>query len=129
GGAHGREDTQHPHPGRRTLRSALAGLTDTRKLGLAQIPRCLSALARVARPCGVCGAGWPVLGYWALRSYCVIGICWLLHATWDLLPHSYGTPIWAFMPSSSVGCLIFDTLISVWFLAGAPALLVRERAR
>ena len=71
----------------------------------------------------------PVLGYWALRSYYVIGICWLVHATWDLLPHSYGTPIWAFMPSSSVGCLIFDTLISVWFLAGAPALLVRERAR
>src|SRR5262245_58563877 len=51
----------------------------------------------------------PVLGYWALRSYFVIGIAWLLHAVWDLLHHFYGNPIWPFMPSSSVGCLIFDT--------------------
>ena len=26
------------------------------------------------------------------------------------------------MPTSSFGCLIFDALIAVWFLAGAPSL-------
>jgi hypothetical protein len=27
------------------------------------------------------------------------------------------------MPTSSFGCLIFDSLIAFWFLAGAPARL------
>jgi hypothetical protein len=34
------------------------------------------------------------------------------------------------MPTSSFGCLIFDSLIAIWFLAGAPARLpvpVRQR--
>lgn len=62
----------------------------------------------------------PVLGYFALRSYPVIGVCWLLHAGWDALHHAYGEPIWPFMPTSSFGCLIFDSLIALWFLAGAP---------
>jgi hypothetical protein len=44
-----------------------------------------------------------------------------MHACWDLVHHLYGTPIWAFMPSSSFGCLLFDTLIAIWFMAGAPA--------
>lgn len=64
----------------------------------------------------------PVLGYWALRSFYAIGVGWLMHAAWDLLHHLYGNPIWPFMPSSSAGCLIFDTLIGAWFLCGAPAL-------
>jgi hypothetical protein len=63
----------------------------------------------------------PVLGYFALRSYYVIGVGWLLHATWDILHHLYGHPIWPFMPGSSAGCLIFDTVIGVWFLAGAKS--------
>jgi hypothetical protein len=29
--------------------------------------------------------------------------------------------IWPFMSTSSFGCLIFDSLIAIWFLAGAPA--------
>jgi len=65
----------------------------------------------------------PVLGYWTLRSYYVIGVCWLLHATWDCLHHLYGHPIWPFMESSSLGCLIFDTVIGVWFLCGARSVL------
>jgi hypothetical protein len=72
--------------------------------------------------------GWEVayaliagsLGYFALRSYYLIGIGWLMHAGWDWLHHLYGGVIWPFMPSSSFGCMLFDTCIAVWFLAGAP---------
>jgi len=35
------------------------------------------------------------------------------------------------MPASSLGCMIFDALIAVWFLAGAPSirpLALRSRA-
>jgi hypothetical protein len=62
-----------------------------------------------------------VVAYLALRSYYALGLGWLMHACWDLVHHLYGTPIWAFMPSSSFGCLLFDTLIAIWFMAGAPA--------
>ena len=62
----------------------------------------------------------PVVGYLALRSYYAIGIGWLMHASWDWLHHLYGGVIWPFMPTSSFGCMIFDTCIAVWFLAGAP---------
>jgi hypothetical protein len=62
----------------------------------------------------------PCLGYIALRSYYAIGIAWLMHAGWDWLHHLYGSAIWPFMPSSSFGCMLFDTCIAVWFLAGAP---------
>jgi hypothetical protein len=66
----------------------------------------------------------PVV-YRGLGSYRWIGVAWLCHAGWDLVHHRYGNPIWPFMPESSLGCLIFDSVIAVWFLAGAPA---RERA-
>jgi hypothetical protein len=66
----------------------------------------------------------PVV-YRALGSYRWIGVAWLLHAGWDLVHHRYGNPIWPFMPMSSFGCLIFDSVIALWVLAGAPA---RERA-
>lgn len=62
----------------------------------------------------------PVVGYLALRSYYAIGIGWLMHASWDWLHHLYGGVIWPFMPTSSFGCMLFDTCIAVWFLAGAP---------
>jgi len=62
----------------------------------------------------------PVV-YAGLRSYRFIGIAWLMHAAWDLAHHLWGQPIWPFMPTSSLGCLIFDALIAIWFLAGAPA--------
>jgi hypothetical protein len=70
----------------------------------------------------------PVI-YRALQSYRYIGIAWLMHAAWDLPHHLWGNPIWPFMPTSSLGCVVFDSLIAVWFLAGAPALVRRAHAR
>jgi len=60
-----------------------------------------------------------VVVYRGLTSYRSIGLAWLMHAAWDLLHHFYGRPIWPFMPTSSWGCMLFDTVIAVWFLAGA----------
>jgi hypothetical protein len=50
-----------------------------------------------------------------LRSYRFIGVAWLMHAGWDVVHHLYGNAIWPFMPTSSFGCMIFDTLIACWF--------------
>ena len=68
------------------------------------------------------------IAFLGLRSYRFIGIAWLVHACWDLAHHLWGNPIWPFMPSSAFGCMIFDTMIAPWFLAGAPALLKRPLA-
>ena len=62
----------------------------------------------------------------ALTSYRYIGIAWLMHAAWDLPHHLWGNPIWPFMQTSSLGCFVFDSLIALWFLAGAPDLLARR---
>ena len=64
----------------------------------------------------------PVV-YLGLRSHRFIGLAWLMHAGWDLAHHFWGNPIWPFMPTSSFGCLVFDTLIAIWFVAGAPTVL------
>jgi hypothetical protein len=64
--------------------------------------------------------------YRGLQSYRFIGVAWLMHAAWDLPHHLWGNPIWPFLPTSSFGCLIFDTLIAIWFLAGAPSLIRRR---
>ena len=61
------------------------------------------------------------LAYRALQSYRYIGVAWLMHAAWDVAHHLWGNPIWPFMPTSSFGCFLFDSLIALWFLAGAPA--------
>jgi len=71
----------------------------------------------------------PVLGYFALFSYYAIGIGWLMHASWDVLHHLYGHAIWPFMATSSFGCMLFDTFIAVWFLAGAPPHAARVQER
>jgi hypothetical protein len=60
-----------------------------------------------------------VVAYLGLRSYRYIGLAWLMHAGWDIVHHLHGNPIWPFMASSSFGCMIFDAVIAVWFLAGA----------
>jgi hypothetical protein len=67
------------------------------------------------------------IAYLGLRSYRFIGLAWLMHAAWDLPHHLWGRPIWPFMPTSSFGCVIFDTLIAIWFLAGAPSLMARTQ--
>ena len=61
------------------------------------------------------------IGFRALRSYRWTAIGWVIHACWDLAHHLWGNPIWPFMPSSAFGCMIFDTVIALWFLAGAPS--------
>lgn len=70
----------------------------------------------------------PVI-YRALESHRYIGVAWLMHAAWDLPHHLWGNPIWPFMPASSLGCVVFDSLIAVWFLAGAPAVVRRTHHR
>jgi Family of unknown function (DUF6010) len=45
-----------------------------------------------------------------------------MHAAWDLVRHLWGKPIWPYMRTSSYGCMIFDSLIAIWFLAGAPSI-------
>jgi hypothetical protein len=69
----------------------------------------------------------PVV-YLGMSSYRFIGIAWLMHAMWDLPHHLWGRPIWPFMPTSSFGCVIFDTLIAIWFLAGAPSFVPHASA-
>lgn len=64
-----------------------------------------------------------VVAYLGLRSYRFIGLAWLMHAGWDLVHHLYGNVIWPFMPTSSFGCMVFDTLIAIWFFAGAPSII------
>lgn len=79
-----------------------------------------------------CGHIYPALllpiAYWGLRSYPFIGIGWLLHSAWDLAHHLWGNPLWPFMPTSSWGCMLFDALIAVWFVAGAPSFKGRRPA-
>jgi hypothetical protein len=76
---------------------------------------------------GIWELAYPVLAtpvvYAGLRSYRFVGIAWLMHAAWDLAHHLWGNPIWPFMPTSSWGCMIFDAIIRIWFLAGAPTLI------
>lgn len=60
--------------------------------------------------------------YLGLRDYRFIGIAWLLHAAWDVVHHVYGHPIWPWQPLSSFGCAVLDSLIAIWFLAGAPSI-------
>ena len=102
--------------------------------------RTLNALV-VAGACGVYLNGgfgpfellFPLIAmpvaYRGLSSHRSIGVAWLLHAGWDLPHHIWGNPIWPFMPTSSFGCFVFDTLIAVWFLAGAPTLVRTITAR
>jgi hypothetical protein len=66
--------------------------------------------------------------FFGLRSYRFIGIAWLMHASWDIVHHFWGNPIWPFMSSSSFGCAIFDTVIAVWFLWDAPSFVRLQRA-
>jgi len=65
----------------------------------------------------------PVV-YLGLRSYRFIGFAWLMHSCWDIVHHLWGNAIWPFMPTSSFGCMIFDALIAVWFLADAPSIFI-----
>lgn len=67
------------------------------------------------------------IAYLGLRSYRVIAFAWLMHSSWDIAHYIWGYPIWPFMPTSSFGCMIFDALIAVWFLRGAPSMLTARK--
>lgn len=90
-----------------------------------------STLAYLSGGFGIWELVYPALvtpiAYFALRSYRLVGLGWLMHAAWDALHHLYGNPIWPFMPTSSFGCIIFDSAIAVWFLLDAPPLYQIER--
>ena len=66
--------------------------------------------------------------YKGLESYRFIGMGWLLHTGWDLVHHFYGNPIVPFVPTSSAGCAITDTLLAAWFFANAPSVFELRRA-
>jgi hypothetical protein len=70
-----------------------------------------------------------VTAYQGLRSYRFVGIAWLMHSAWDLVHHFFGNPIWPFQATSSFGCFLFDAVIALWFLGGAPSFgkMARER--
>jgi hypothetical protein len=72
------------------------------------------------------------IAHLGLRSHRFIGLAWLMHAAWDVVHHLWGNPIWPWMPTSSFGCMLFDALIAIWFLADAPTVSVsawRSHAR
>jgi Family of unknown function (DUF6010) len=68
----------------------------------------------------------PVV-YRALHSYRYVGVAWLMHAAWDLPHHLWGNPIWPFMPTSSFGCFVFDSLIAIWFWVLGSRSVARRR--
>lgn len=72
-----------------------------------------------------------VVAWHGLRDVRFVGVAWLLHSSWDLVHHLFGNPIWPFMETSSFGCCIFDAVIALWFLSGAPSAfeILRGRAR
>src|SRR5262245_4404632 len=67
--------------------------------------------------------------YLGLGSYRFIGVAWMLHVAWDVVHHLAGHPIWPWQPLSSFGCAVLDTLIALWFFAGAPSVYALGRSR
>jgi len=103
-----------PHPARRSFNAVfVAGAVGT----------------YIGGAFGVWELVYPILAlpvvYLGLRSYRAIGFAWLMHAGWDLPHHLIGHPIWPYLRTSSLGCLVFDSVIAVWFLANAPSLYRR----
>jgi hypothetical protein len=64
-----------------------------------------------------------IVAYRGLSSYSWIGAAWLLHAAWDVPHHLWHRPIWPFQATSSLGCVIFDSLIALWFFANSPVFI------
>jgi hypothetical protein len=106
-----------PHPARRSLNAIFAAG---------------AAGAYIGGAFGVWELVYPILAtpvvYFGLRSYRAIGVAWLMHAAWDLPHQLVGLPIWPYMRTSSLGCMVFDSVIAVWFLAGAPSIFRKRPA-
>jgi len=59
------------------------------------------------------------VAYRALDSYRFVALGWLMHPVWDLVHHFYGQPIWPWVPTSSLGCAVFDPIVALWALTAA----------
>lgn len=70
-----------------------------------------------------------VVAYFGLRSYRFIALAWVMHTGWDIVHHLYGTPIWPWLPMSSVGCAVFDAVIALWFFSGAHSVIAALRSK
>lgn len=71
--------------------------------------------------------GVAVLATFGLRHYGFIGAAWMAHVAWDVAHHVVGEPILRFDDGSSLGCAVCDTVIALWFFAGAPSPFHRRR--
>ncbi len=69
------------------------------------------------------------LAFRALENYKYAGIGWMLHVGWDVLHHLYGRPILPFLPLSSAGCAICDSVIAVWYFLRAPSIYRGARSQ
>jgi len=100
-----------PHPARRSFNAVFAAG---------------AVGAYIGGTFGVWELVYPILAtpvvYRGLRSYRAIGVAWLMHAAWDLPHHLAGHPIWPYARTSSLGCMVFDSVIAIWFLAAAPSI-------
>lgn len=67
------------------------------------------------------------VAYRALDSYYFVAVGWLMHPIWDLIHHFYGAPLWPWMPTSSIGCAVFDPIIGIYALALAKSRGQRSR--
>jgi hypothetical protein len=54
------------------------------------------------------------IAYRALDSWRFIALGWLMHPVWDLVHHFHGNAIWPWMPTSSIGCAVFDPIVAIW---------------
>ena len=61
------------------------------------------------------------VAYRGLGDYRFIAVGWLMHTGWDVVHHLYGNPIIPFVPLSSFGCAVCDTVLAAWYFAGAPS--------
>ncbi len=68
-----------------------------------------------------------IAAFWGLQHYRWIGVAWMLHVGWDIVHHVVGEPIIGLDPLSSYGCVICDTLLAIWFFAGAPSVFQWRR--
>jgi hypothetical protein len=54
------------------------------------------------------------VAYRAIDSYRFVAVGWLMHPVWDIVHHLHGSPLWPWMPASSVGCAVFDPIVALW---------------
>ena len=124
------------------LQNVLGGIMTILLVGLLREPYRQSSMAMLAcfaHAMYMNGALWPwelalilpgaALAWWGLRWYPAIGLSWIVHMVLDYLHHEAGAPLIPAQPASSLGCLVYDLVIAVWFFLGAPGILDRRRAQ